>query len=79
MGKHRERRSDQEFQSGASKNHDIDFEYELDDEQFFEQFESSSAHTKNKRRRNARRLIDELRENRQLEDSIDEYYFHTDD
>ena len=51
---------------------------DLDDDQFFEQFETPSR-KRTKRAKDARRLIEQYREDKELEDRLYGYYFHSGD
>ena len=79
MGKHQERSDRFEYDDDSIKAGMNDFEYDLDDEAFFEQFRPKSKRPKNRHRRDARRRIEEYLENRKLADRLDEYYYHFDD
>lgn len=70
------------------KNHDISAEtfldevdYDLDDEAFFQQFQPKMKRTRStgKKKRDARRRIEEYRENRELAKRLNDYHYHSDD
>ena len=56
-----------------------DADYDLDDEAFFDQFQSKQSRRNKRGTRNARRRIEQLREERELARQLDEYYMHLDD
>jgi hypothetical protein len=72
MGKHKERNKDFDFEDDVAQAlfGDID----LDDEAFFDQFQPKKSRQKNRRDRNARRRIEEYREEQDLARRLHEYY-----
>lgn len=76
MGKHREKHSDNSYEDDKLQ---MFFDDDMDEEAFFEHFQPKRTRRKSKRSRNARRKIEEYNENRQLMNSLREYYDQTDD
>ena len=72
MSKHRKGHEEHDYNGEADQilNADID----LDDDAFFEQFQPRQTRRKSKHSRNARRRIEELKEERELAKRLDEYY-----
>ncbi len=72
MGKHKERNKDFEFDDDVSQAlfGDID----LDDDAFFDQFQPKKARQRSRRDRNARRRIEEYREEQELARRLHEFY-----
>ncbi|MFT4629729.1 MAG: hypothetical protein ACI9FR_001518 [Cryomorphaceae bacterium] len=70
MGKHRERHDDYSDDVAQLPTPDMT----LDDDAFFEQFQPEKTRRKTKCARNARRRIEELKEDRELAKRLDEYY-----
>lgn len=55
---------------------DADDELDFDTDDFFEKY-SKSTRTKGQRSRDARRIIELYREERELRDRINDYHYHT--
>ena len=79
MGKRKDINEQFDFDEDAVRNISNELEFDLDDDEFFEQFRPEAKRAKNARRRDARRKIEEYWENRELAERLDEYYYHTDD
>ena len=71
MGKHREKENDYDFDDVKKA---VLNDFDLDANDFFEQFQPKKTRQRSKRSRNARRLIDEYQENRKLAERLSEYY-----
>lgn len=74
MGKHTERHERNDYDEDAMRDVVNEIEYELDDDDFFEQFEPKKTRKSKRGARNARRRIDEYWEDRLLAERITEYY-----
>lgn len=78
MGRHREKHNEFEYEDGAEA-FLSEIDYELDDSEFADQFQPKKSRQKTKRARNARRRIEEYREERDLASRLSEYYDYSDD
>ena len=74
MSKYRGNNYELEYELDSAQAILNDVEYDLDDEAFFEQFESKVARKRSKLGRNVRRRIEEYPEKHQIDDWLDEYY-----
>lgn len=79
MGKYRGSNYDLGYELDSAQAILNDVEYDLDDEGFFEQFEPKVTRKRSKLGRNVRRRIEEYPEKQQIDDWLDEYYYHSDD
>ena len=72
MGKRKERSNDFDYEDDVAQAlfGDID----LDDEDFFEQFQPKRSRAKSRRSRDARRRIEEYREEKELARRLHEFY-----
>lgn len=52
---------------------------DLDDDEFFERYSPKKTHRKARKTRDARRRIENYREDRELQRRLSELYFETDD
>ena len=74
MAKHRNKREEREFEDDEFSAMLTDIEFDLDDEEFEKQFVSKKSRSNSKRARDARRRIEEYREDRDLKLRISEYW-----
>ena len=79
MGKHKEKHDSYEDDNDSDQVMLSDMDYELDDDAFFMQFQPKKTRSKNTRARDARRRIEQYKEDRELAGRLDEYYNHPDD
>lgn len=79
MGKRKESSNNLDFDDDQTNAAINDIEYDLDDDAFFEQFQSKTKRSNRRNKRNARRKIEEYWENRELADRLNDYYYLSDD
>ncbi len=77
MGKQQREYEDYDYEDELESD-SID-ELDFDDNSYYEEQPSKNSSYRTKKKRDARRKIEEYWEKRQLENSLDEYYYHTDD
>ena len=73
MGKHREKQHDSSYDENVESLHG-EIDYELDDIEFEQQFRPQKNRYKANRARDARRRIEEFREDRELAKRLGEFY-----
>lgn len=79
MGKHRERHDQNDFDDSAIQAGFNELEYNLNDEDFFKQFQPKKTRQKTKSALHARRRIEQYWEDRKLAESLTEYYDNLND
>ncbi len=73
MAKNREKRNQDDLDEGGQA-FMLDVDYELDEDDFYEQFQPKKSRHQARRSRNARRRIEEYWEERDLASRLSEYY-----
>lgn len=73
MGKHRERENDFDYEDGEAMQA-LFGDLDMDDDAFFDSFQPKKTRQRGKRARNARRRIEEYREDRLLAERLREFY-----